>query len=112
MAELREIYTEWEKSQDGKAMTWAELNEAYRTGQLKAVRVPDSLALAIEEASRGNEFMRSIIWDAVRVSYGLWFHQLPEFYGEMQRSNKESVGPLPEWETSQGFRAIMRMATH
>jgi hypothetical protein len=42
MAELRNIYTAWQKNQGADAMTWAELDAAYRTGQLKAVRVPDS----------------------------------------------------------------------
>ena len=76
MAELRNIYTAWQKNQGADAMAWVELGAAYRTGQLKAVRVPDSLTVAIEESSRGDYFVRSKIWNAGRVSYGLWFFHL------------------------------------
>ena len=112
MAELRNIYTAWQKNQGADAMAWVELGAAYRTGQLKAVRVPDSLTVAIEESSRGDYFVRSKIWNAGRVSYGLWFHQLPELDEELERSKgppKEPVAPLPEWETSEGFRTLWKM---
>ena len=110
MAELREIYTEWEKSQEGKAMTWEELDLAYRSGQLRAARVPDSLAIAIERSSRGDHFMRRTIWAAVRVSYGFWFHQLLELDKELERGTGVDTDPMPDWERSEGFAALMQMA--
>jgi hypothetical protein len=111
MAELREIYTEWKKSQEGKAMTWEELDEAYKNGQLRAGRVPDSLAIAVERSSRGNRFMRWSIWQAVRGSYGFWFHQLPELDKELERGMGVDTDPMPEWERSEGFAALMQMAS-
>jgi hypothetical protein len=111
MAELRDIYILWQKRQGADDMSWEQIEEAYRSGQLKAVRIPDSLAIAIEESSRGNQFMRWLVEMVARFSYGLWFHQLPEIDGELERSKAppDSSIPLPEWETSEGFRAICKM---
>lgn len=92
-------------------MTWEELDQAYGSGQLKAVRVPDSLAIAIERSSRGNHFMRRIIWAAVRVSYGFRFHQLPELDKELERGRAVDTDPIPDWERSEGFAALMQMAS-